>query len=149
MSKFFIVVMLSVLGTSALSASCKHESGEYFQLIENPANAKEWLQKNPTKYAEFDKKYGPAAAQSVMANRYTNYLAQVGCGRHVTDGEVVPVTSLVRMTKVTMPEAELINLCKEYFPNKWKVDGKSELWIKVPSGVLRYRGRECSLLSFD
>ena len=110
---------------------------------------KSGYKKNPTKYAEFDKKYGPAAAQSVMANRYTNYLAQVGCGRHVTDGEVVPVTSLVRMTKVTMPEAELINLCKEYFPNKWKVDGKSELWIKVPSGVLRYRGRECSLLSFD
>jgi hypothetical protein len=45
MSKFFIVMILSILGTDALAAGCRHTSGDYFKIIGNPQMQKSGYKK--------------------------------------------------------------------------------------------------------
>ena len=148
MNKLLILVMLSLLGTNAFAAGCRHKSGDYFQIIGNPADAKVWLQQNPFKVADFDKKYGPFSAQSVLVDNYTNYLTSVGCEKHVTDGKVAPVSDKVNMRKHEISEKLLKAQCDKYFPKQWETNG-NELFVKTLDGILRYRGTECSLFKFQ
>ena len=154
MLKYLSALIALQISSAAYAQTCEvaeqyNRHGYVSVLSEAELSEMETLLKNkPTSKQTVDNMLGKGASDAILQNRYFDYLAEAGCENYVVNGKVAPTTNVVRMTRATMPKAELIELCKNNFPDRWEVDGE-ELLIKLPSGILRYRGRECSLLSFD
>ena len=150
MGKIFSALLLALFGTQAAAVKCLHKGDEqYYPVIADRAAAQLYVQENPDKLGGFDLKYGPGSAQALLDNRYVDYLVEVGCGMHVQDNTVVPAADLVRMFVQTISKERLLQICSENFPKTWEAAKGEQLYIRTTSGILRYRGRECSLVKFE
>ena len=149
MGKIFSALLLALFGTQAAAVKCLHKGDEqYYPVIGDRAAAQLFVQENHDNIGAFDLKYGPGSAQALLDNRYVDYLIEVGCGMHVKDNTVEPVVNVVKLFRQTMSKERLLQICSVNFPKTWEEDG-GQLYIRTTSGILRYRGRECSLVKFE
>ena len=93
-----------------------------------------------------EKSLGAGASAAILQDRYAEWLVEIGCGQHVSEGLLNPLTHTVNLVPRKLPEAQLINLCTAGFPEN---KSKDEVWVQTSGYFLRYRGKECSVFKSE
>lgn len=141
-----VSIIFMTFATQVCAMTCQSIIGE-IQIVQNTAEAKQWLNDNSGSIYEFTQTYGQGSASAIFRDNYSQFLESIGC--NINGKQISAKSSNVKLEKIIINREELIQLCNDNMPVPLRVTKGDLIFVNTDRGTLLYSKNECAIMQYE